>query len=208
MIRHAIRVLLLAGTAGAGMIAATVFAQAPAPGEPTAMSSRSGPPRPTGFPPPGFPSAGFQPAGFPLGELATPLSALAFDPFPIPAGRPPAQVAPRDLCIDAVAGEAGGLGYMAVKLNIAAAQQPAWRRVEDAVTAGTAAKRKLCLALAAAGDAAPPALPEAMAWQRDVLVAELAELQQLQPAIAALFDVLSPEQRAALTPPGPPLPQP
>lgn len=188
--------LAIVGAASSILSAVVVFAQTPSPAIPPTPVRSMGV-GPMDFPPapPPFGPAPFGPALFEPPPFGPP---QGVGPFP-PAGAP--RETARDLCLDDVAREAGARGYWSAKLDLTQAQQPLWQRVDAAASVGEAAKRKLCAKLPPTPDAPQPTPPQALAHRQELLEAELAELQQLQPTIAALYDSLSPEQRAVIDPP-------
>lgn len=143
----------------------------------------------------------------PFGPLLPPPSfgALPIPPFGLDtarllsAGTPSLAVAaPRDACLNEIAAEAALHAYVVAKLTLTDAQEPLWQRLEAAFRKGAEARRKTCESLPATVEAPPPSLPRAMAIERDMLTARLAELQEVQPALTPLYDSLSPEQRSVL----------
>ncbi len=172
------------------ILCGSVAAGAAPPAE-DSMARPDGPPfgsMPPGPPPmgPGFP--GFMPPPFGHGEHR-PLS-------------------PQAHCLDEVAHEAGFVRYISVRLDLTQTQRPLWEKLEDITRAAEDKRRESCRQLPAAAEDKPPALPQRLAQIGDELAQRAAELQQAQPAVAALYQSLSPEQRALLDGMGPPAPVP
>ena len=109
----------------------------------------------------------------------------------------------RALCLDAIAREAGLRNYMAAKLNLTAPQRVLWQRLEKAAVSGADTRRKACANLPVTAPPALPTLPIVMTQEKALLAARLAELIEVQPALAAVYDSLSAEQRVVLDPPRP-----
>lgn len=189
MFRHT-KGLLVTGVAASLLAAATAAADGPPP---------SGAPP---LPPPGL----FSPAPFPPDTLfgRGPGDVPPFGPFPghHPFAALHERPTPRDICLDGLAREAAMRGYVEVKLDLTAAQRPLWQHVADAAKTADEARRDLCQKLPASIEARPPTWPQALALQQEMLAARLVELQQVQPAVSALYDALTPDQRLSLDPPG------
>jgi len=179
-----LRKVLAAGTCAATLII-SVGALAEGAGAPGAM------------PPPPSPPFG------PLGVLPPP--PVGPDLIPALSGPPPRHpdVAPRQGCLNGIAVEAGLHAYMAAKLTLTAAQESLWQRVEAAYKKGADARRQICDRLPATADTPPPTLTAAIGAERDLLTARVAELQEVQPAMSAFYEALSPEQRSVIDPPLP-----
>jgi hypothetical protein len=154
------------------------------------------PPPSPGAPLPPPPSDLFSPEPF------APLPPLG--PFHGPHGFAEHQAlpAPRELCLDGIAREAAMRSYIEVKLGLTAEQRPLWQHFAETARAADDARRVLCDKLPASAGVRPPTLPEALAMAQEMLSARLAELQQVQPAVAKLYEALTPEQRLSLDPPG------
>ena len=115
-----------------------------------------------------------------------------------------AQLSPRSRCLDEIAHEAGLRAYIAAKLNLSAAQRALWQRFERAAVSGADTRRKACANFPMSASPTPSALPLLIAYEKELLAARLAELIEIQPTITAVYNSLSPEQRAMLDPPPPP----
>jgi hypothetical protein len=103
---------------------------------------------------------------------------------------------PQAWCVDRLARRAARLAYIETKLDLTAAQQPLWHRVEAAAQAEQQKERQLCAAL-------PTTVTAVTAVQRmdrmeQFLAARLDGLRAAQPAVAALYQALTPAQRAIL----------
>jgi hypothetical protein len=102
---------------------------------------------------------------------------------------------PQERCIDRLAWRAARLAYVETKLDLTAAQRPLWERVEDAAQAEQQKERQLCAALKTA---AAPSVIDRMDRMQEFLSARLDGLRAAQPAVAALYQALTPAQRAVL----------
>jgi hypothetical protein len=120
---------------------------------------------------------------------------------PAPGGGPPRR-APDGFCIERYARQEGLLAYLGAKLDLTAAQRPLWEKWRDAEIAGFQARRDTCRAAASAGDQ-PVTIVERQKRRADAYAARAQALQTAQPALEALYQALTQEQRATLDHPVP-----
>src|SRR4029077_6075168 len=99
----------------------------------------------------------------------------------------------RTFCFDEIAREAGLRNYIAAKLNLSAPQRVLWQRLEKAAVSGADTRRKACANLPVTAPPALPPLPIVMTHEKALLAARLAELIEVQSALAAVYDSLSVE---------------
>jgi LTXXQ motif family protein len=109
------------------------------------------------------------------------------------------NVPPRQACIDRLARRAGFIASIGFRLNLTPAQKPLWDKVTAAAQTAQDAQRKLCEALPASVEARgkETVIDRMNHWQQ-MLQARLQGLQQAEPAVQALYQTLSPEQKAIL----------
>jgi hypothetical protein len=106
---------------------------------------------------------------------------------------------PQQACVDRLARRAGFIASIGFKLNLTVDQKPLWDKVVAATQAAEAEQRRLCSALpATAEDRGKLTVIERMTHREQVLQAQLQALQQTEPAVQALYQALSPEQKAIL----------
>jgi hypothetical protein len=103
---------------------------------------------------------------------------------------------PQERCIDRLARRAARLAYVETKLDLTAAQRPLWDKVADAAHAEQQKERQLCASLPTS--AAPATVLERMDRMQQFLSARLDGLRESQPAVTALYQALTPAQRAIL----------
>jgi hypothetical protein len=108
--------------------------------------------------------------------------------------RDPAVV--KDMCVERFARSAGHLAYLQAKLQLKAEQKPLWDKWAEATASGANAMREACLAAVPAVDKEPTAL-EREARMENLLSAKLETLKAARPALEALYQSLTPEQRSA-----------
>jgi hypothetical protein len=175
---------LMLGAAGAAVaVAATAQAQAPTAQTPLLLAQAS--PQPFNRP---LPPQGRGPAA-----RRAPLSAD--------------EIAERRqaMCDDAADRMAGRLAYLEAKLDLTAAQRGAFARWRDARLSNAQRQARDCASRpvpARGADATPPSPVEQMARQEDRLRQRLAALQAERPALEALYNSLTPEQREKFRPEG------
>jgi hypothetical protein len=110
-----------------------------------------------------------------------------------------ADFSPQQACIDRVARRAGFVAYIGAKLNLTADQKPLWDKVATAAQTAQDNQRQVCATLKPAADqSAPPTVLDRMKRREQMLSAKLQGLQQTEPAVQALYQALSPEQKAIL----------
>jgi len=102
---------------------------------------------------------------------------------------------PQERCVDRLARRAAWRAYIETKLDLTAAQRPLWDKVESAAQSEEQKERQLCASLK--GSAAPTVV-ERMDQMRQFLAARLDGLTAAKPAVDALYQALTPPQRAIL----------
>jgi len=114
-------------------------------------------------------------------------------------GRWAKDVSPQQACVDHIAKRAGFVAYLGAKLNLTAEQKPLWDKVVAASQAAQANERQTCAGLpAAAADRAKETIIDKMSHRQAMMQARLQGLQQSGPAIQALYQALTPDQKAIL----------
>jgi len=103
----------------------------------------------------------------------------------------------KDMCMEPNALVVGHLAYMELKLELTSAQRPLWDQWRQIVVAGAQKERTACLQDVAAASE-PPTIVERSARIAQVLAAESESLKAAQPGLEALYQALTPEQRAVL----------
>ncbi len=135
-------------------------------------------------------------------------------PLPTPDGRGPAgrRVPPNPeqraerrqaMCEDRADRLAGQLAYLQARLDLTASQRPAFDRWRDTRLAAAQRQARACAERPVPGrgsNVTRPNLVEQMARQEDVLRQRLADLQVQRPALEALYNSLSAEQREKFRP--------
>ena len=102
----------------------------------------------------------------------------------------------KKVCGEFYARQAAHLAYLEAKLDLTEAQRPLWAKWKQASLDGATKHRSVCQDVAPKGDTLPPA-PDHEAMMEKMLTAKLQTLQATRPALVALYDALTPEQKAA-----------
>jgi hypothetical protein len=111
-------------------------------------------------------------------------------------GRWARDVSPQQACVDRLARRAGFVASIGFTLNLTAAQKPLWDKVVAANQATEDAQRQLCTSLpASADDRGKETIVDRMNHREQMLQAQLQGLQQTAPAVQALYQSLTPEQK-------------
>ena len=100
---------------------------------------------------------------------------------------------PKERCIDRLARRAARYAYIEVELGLTAQQRPLWDKIETIGKAAQQKERALCDQLKAGGAAT---MLERMDRAQAFLSARLDALQSARPAVQALYQTLTPEQKA------------
>ena len=146
--------------------------------------------------------AWIQPGPFPHPHVPPGPPPHGFGPAPFGFAPPPA---PRVACEDEIDRLAGIVGYLKSKERLEGDQKSAWDKVETAAAPGLAKLRALCADLPSY-PGGPPALPARVDFMAKQMTARAELLSAIREPLRALYDTLSPDQRALLDmpPPGPP----
>jgi LTXXQ motif family protein len=106
---------------------------------------------------------------------------------------------PQQACQDRIAKRAGFVAYIGAKLNLTADQKPLWDKVVAASQAAQANEVKTCSALpASADDRGKETIIDKMNHRQAMMQAQLQGLQQTEPAVQALYQTLTPDQKAVV----------
>ena len=105
------------------------------------------------------------------------------------------EMAPEKWCTEAFARRAGFLAYLGAKLELTPQQQPLWDAYQQATMKAAMNWRQVCL-----DNSTPPQNPLTALERRDrmekLLTARLDGMRATRPPLEALYQSLTPEQRA------------
>jgi hypothetical protein len=102
---------------------------------------------------------------------------------------------PRERCEERLAWRAAMRAYAEAKLNLTADQRPLWDKVQSAAQAEEQKERQLCTTLKPGADST---LLDRMDRMQQFLSTRLEALQSAKPSVQALYQALTPDQRAIL----------
>jgi hypothetical protein len=156
-----------------------------------------------------FAQAGEGPFSLPpaggMGILARPPHP-PFGAMGLPGGPPPRLAAsPRQACNEDIDRHAALAGYLKSKLRLQEAQREAWQKIETAAAPVIETLRALCAELPEYRTA-HPSMPEGLEHAEKRMVATAEFLHAIREPLRALYATLTPDQRAAIEPPAPPMP--
>lgn len=104
----------------------------------------------------------------------------------------------KEMCTDMYAHRASRLAYVQAKLNLTEQQQAAWNKWRQAVLDEATKAKTACLEITPKADNAPPTILDREAGMEKMLSMKLQALQTTRPALEALYNVLSPDQKTTL----------
>src|SRR5437763_2328700 len=106
---------------------------------------------------------------------------------------------PRERCEERLARRAGFIAYTVAKLNLTAQQKPLWDKLNASMQSAGDKERQLCDKLPAeAGSQGQQTILDRMSGREQFLQARLQAMQQTRPALEALYNALTPEQKAVV----------
>ena len=106
---------------------------------------------------------------------------------------------PKERCEERLARRAGFIAYTVAKLNLTAQQKPLWDKLNASMQSAADKERQLCERLPAeAGQQGQGTILDRMTRREQFLQARLQSMQQTRPALEALYNALTPEQKAVV----------
>jgi len=139
--------------------------------------------------------------------FASPASALDsdFDLLELAQAAPPATAAgrtfsPKAMCQDMVARRIGNRAYLKARLELKPEQMTAWNAFEKASDEASAKSNARCATLPA-DLKERPSYVDRLSMEEGAMKARIATIEAVKPSLAALYAVLSPEQKAVLDQP-------
>lgn len=100
----------------------------------------------------------------------------------------------KSVCIEQFARSAAKMAYLEAKLQLAPQQQPQWDKWRQAVATGAEKERADCLANLPAAGVRPTALDRDTHMEK-MMAVKVESLQAARPALEALYQALTPDQR-------------
>jgi hypothetical protein len=140
-------------------------------------------------------NGGFE--GLPQIAQATPPAATPPAAGGGPATTGPARPAfsPKAFCEERIARRVGARAYLKEKLNLKSDQVSAWDAYQKAADAQTTKDRAKCAALPAEMKE-PPTFTDRMTRREERMKSRLESFEAVKPTLLALYDKLSPDQKA------------
>lgn len=117
-----------------------------------------------------------------------------------PAGGPEHMMrdfSPKAFCEDRIARRIGNRAYLKARLDLKADQVPAWDAFQKAADEASAREKARCASLPIEAKT-PPSLPDRLTRQEEKMKSRMESIQAVKPSLVALYDKLSPEQKAVL----------
>ncbi len=122
---------------------------------------------------------------------------------PPPAGGPPPggpermmrDFSPKAFCEDRIARRIGARAYLKARLDLKPDQVSAWDAFQKAADEASAKEKATCASLPNEVKA-PPSFPDRLTRQEEMMKSRLESIQAVKPTLMALYDKLSPEQKA------------
>lgn len=105
---------------------------------------------------------------------------------------------PQERCEERLARQAGHRAYIEAKLNLTAEQRPLWEKLASDVRVATDKQRQFCATLRPATERSSQTVLDQVDRREKFLSARLEAVQSEKPLLQALYQALTPEQRALL----------
>ena len=106
---------------------------------------------------------------------------------------------PKERCEERLARRAAVIAYTVSKLNLSAEQKPLWDKLNGTLQSAADKERQLCVSLPAEpGRQARSTILNRMSRREQFLSARLEALQQARPALEALYNSLTPDQKTTI----------
>src|SRR6185436_19417969 len=117
---------------------------------------------------------------------------------PAPAAGPERMTfSPKKFCEERVARRIGNRAYLKSKLDLKADQMPAWDAYQKAADDASAKEKAKCASFPTEVKT-PPSMTDRLTRREEMMKTRLESLQAVKPTLTALYDKLSPEQKAVL----------
>ena len=107
------------------------------------------------------------------------------------------EFSPKSFCEERVARRIGTRAYLKARLDLKPEQMSAWDAFQKAADEASAKEKAKCASLPTEMKD-PPKLIDRLARREEMMKARLESLQAVKPTLVALYDKLSPEQKAVL----------
>jgi hypothetical protein len=108
------------------------------------------------------------------------------------------RLSPQQRCEERLAKRAGMVAYVVAKLNLTADQRPLWDKLQGVLQANADKQRQLCATLKPIAERGQETVLDRLTRQEQFLTTRVQAIQQTRPALQALYQALSPEQKAII----------
>jgi hypothetical protein len=133
-----------------------------------------------------------------IAQAAPPVAAPPATGGPALAGGPERMMrdfSPKAFCEDRIARRIGNRAYIKARLDLKADQVPAWDAFQKAADEAGTREKARCASLPTEIKT-PPSFPDRLTRQEEMMKTRLESIQAVKPTLMALYDKLSPEQKA------------
>jgi hypothetical protein len=110
------------------------------------------------------------------------------------------EFSPKAFCEERVARRIGNRAYLKSRLDLKPEQMSAWDAFQKAADEASAKEKAKCASMPTEVKT-PPSLPERLARREEMMKSRVESMQAVRPSLTALYDKLSPEQKAVLDQP-------
>ena len=104
---------------------------------------------------------------------------------------------PKAFCEEHIARRIGNRAYLKAKLDLKTDQMSAWDAFQKAADEASTREKARCASLPTEMKT-PPSFPDRLTRQEEMMKSRLESIQAVKPSLVALYDKLSPEQKAVL----------
>lgn len=108
------------------------------------------------------------------------------------------RLSPQQRCEERLARRAGMVAYVVAKLNLTAEQRPLLDKLQGVLQTNADKQRQLCATLKPIAERGQETVLDRMTQREQFLTARVQAIQQARPALQALYQALTPEQKAII----------
>src|SRR4051812_17715025 len=110
------------------------------------------------------------------------------------------EFSPKAFCEERIARRIGNRAYLKSRLDLKPEQMSAWDAFQKAADEASAKEKAKCASMPTEVKT-PPSMPDRLARREEMMKSRLESIQAVKPSLTALYDKLSPEQKAVLDQP-------
>jgi hypothetical protein len=105
---------------------------------------------------------------------------------------------PKGFCEERIARRIGARAYLKAKLDLKAEQMTAWDAFQKAADDASVKEKARCASLPTDMPKSPPSFGERMNRREEMMKSRLESIEAVKPTLLALYDKLTPDQKAVL----------